>query len=344
MAGQTVLRILAGAVFAVAVNFSFVHAQPGLSFEGTFESGRLDGGKWYLKQIREPAIETRIVRSGQHALRLEGASHFACATDRRNCIRNQIREHKSHQLPIGTAAWYGLSLRVEGTVARRGSIRTVLAEWKEHGGASPFAALRYDNGVFHLTVQDNRCRRLVTMGAERAEQLFPETSIIGGLGVATATLTAGRMDVGTGTYLRSNTNTVRDPGPLNCRTSLKIENFRPLPDPFENWVDLALFIKRDRVDGLVEIWADGELAGRASGPIGNDGPTRCGENHRCRSRSDATQYFKAGPYGDICSTRHSALVDAGIAVCRRGSMSLYVDNIRRGGSRTAVDPALIDPR
>jgi hypothetical protein len=331
MAEGAVCRFMAWAMLGVFAAFSPAGAQTKLHFEGTFENADIDDGRWYLKQIRDPVVQQDIVRSGRYSLRLHGDFRFACTSsgEARNCIRNQIRIHRAYQLPIGTAAWYGISLRVEGEVARRGSIRTIVAEWKEHGGASPFAALRYDNGILHLTVQDNRCRRMVTADADKAEIVFPK---------------AGRLVHGGTTVIRPNPNARYDPGPLDCDSTLSIEDIRPLPDPYGKWVDLAIFVKRHRAHGLVEIWADGALAGRARGPIGNDARTRCGANRRCRERSDATQYFKAGIYGDRCSLRHKELVDNAIAVCRRGEMSLYIDNIRRGATRADVDPSLLDPR
>lgn len=285
-----------------------------IEFEGTFENRKLDDAKWYLKQIHQPVIQQDIVRSGTNALMLTGKPEFPCSPSRPsdNCMRNQIRLAHKYRILAGTPAWYGFSLRVEGEVPRQGSIRTILAEWKEQGGASPFAALRYDNGVFHLSVQDNRCRSLVTMGWEQAEAL---------------TATTASADI-----------------KPNCRDRLKIEAAQPLPNPYGNWVDLAVFIKRDLVDGIVEVWADGNFIGRVTGPIGNDAKTRCGESRRCLARTDPTQYFKAGIYADICTIIRSENTDEDVRFCRDGDMMVYLDNIRRGNNRSEVDPALLDPR
>lgn len=285
-----------------------------MNFEGTFENDKLDNGRWYLKQIHQPFIQQDIVRSGAHALMLSGKREFTCRPDSApgNCMRNQIRLYRKYHLPAGTPAWYGFSLRVEGRVPRQGSIRTVLAEWKEHGGASPFAALRYDNGVFHLSVQDNRCRSLVTMGWEQADAV----------GISTVPADIKR----------------------NCRDRLNITAARPLPDPHGRWVDLAVFIKRDRVHGVVEVWADGKFIGRVTGPIGNDAHTRCGDDLRCLDRTDPTQYFKAGIYADVCTYVRSENAGEDQAFCREGELAIYLDNIRRGNSRSDVDPTLIDPK
>ncbi len=304
--------MFAGLLLALAAPFAAFSAE--LDFEGTFENRRLDDGKWYLKQIHQPAIQQDIVRSGAYALRLSGRPEFTCRQGRPPgiCMRNQIRLGTKYRLKAGTPAWYGFSLRVEGKVPRRGSIRTILAEWKEHGGASPFAALRYDNGVLHLSVQDNRCRSLVTMGWEQAEALTAST--------ASADIKP------------------------NCRDRLNIEAAQPLPDPHGRWVDLAVFIKRDLVDGIVEIWADGKFIGRVTGPIGNDAKTRCREDRQCLARTDPTQYFKAGIYADICASPGIEAGGEDVRFCRDGDIAVYLDNIRRGNSRQEVDPTLLDPR
>jgi len=61
----------------------------------------------------------------------------------------------------GRDVWFAFSFRVEGDIPQVGSSRTVIGQWKAPGDVSPYVAQRFDNGVFHITVQDNETRRVI---------------------------------------------------------------------------------------------------------------------------------------------------------------------------------------
>jgi hypothetical protein len=299
----------------------------------------LSRNEFYLGQLKQGAysVQTGEVRSGSGALKITNKPDNACGEDL-NCLRNEVRIHAKNQLPLGTRAWYGFSFKVDGRVARTGSIRTVIGQWKEQTGGNPFVAQRYDNGVFHVTVQDNdslrSCRRAITAGADAAGQVFPEQSPAL-LGLAPEQRESEvkqqllrQLNSENGNLLRklSFEPEVKE---ADCETSLKIEAFDLLPDPYESWVDMAYMIFRDpqRKQSEVEVYANGKLVGRASGPIGNHD-------------AGGKQYFKFGIYGDLCSFDPEVLRDKNVSICRVGEMNIYIDNFRRGTSREEADPAV----
>ena len=92
------------------------------------------------------------------------------------CIqREELTIQKSFPHPIQRPLIYSFRFRmpesIEDTIH---SVRWVTAQWKqttvdesyraefgEGWGPSPFLAQRFDNGVLHVTVQDEHCRCLV---------------------------------------------------------------------------------------------------------------------------------------------------------------------------------------
>jgi hypothetical protein len=98
------------------------------------------------------------------------------AKEEGECIqRQEVRLQKRQEHPATDRYIYEISFRMPEIVQdRTNSIRWVIGQWKhdpesrkygdEFGprwGASPFLAQRYDDGVLHITVQDEHCRCLV---------------------------------------------------------------------------------------------------------------------------------------------------------------------------------------
>ncbi len=256
-----------------------------------FEGSVIGQDFWHFSQARPDAVwvATDVVRNGHGALAIRiGPEDTHPATMMQ---RNEVRVAKAYQLPFGADVWYGFSFRIEGEIERRASTRWIIGQWKEDSDASPFLAQRFDNGVFHITVQDDICRVLV------AAANGPE----GGLTTDIAHHELGGFDF------------VSDFWTQDCTPELTIArgDNPTLPDPYGNWVDMVYHIKGDRDGhGLIEIWANGRFIARVTGSIGSD------------RTNGPMQYFKIGMYRDIMP----------------GSATIYVDDFRRGATRSDIDP------
>lgn len=335
------------------------HPNGKIAFHDSFDEG-IDESKWSLIKGKTVRIQHETVRSGDGALEADGDFRNICrlvhgevpkdlVPDDGNCTKNEVRLAERHLLRAGPEIWYGFSLQVRGSVSKSGSVRTILAQWKEDGRANPVLAFRYDNGIFHASVQENRCRELITdreqeigsvVGRLEEPLLQPEAAILPRkkkMKAKQPTLT----DALQAFLPNTGTDPVCPDGPSNIQT----EVIEELPDPFEKWVDIALMLKRDLTNGRVEIWADGKLRGIATGHIGSDFPWRYPENGFRPPQNDEPPflYEKFGIYGDICALRNEGQDDARVAICRVGRMTAYYDNFRRGTSRAEVDPSILYP-
>jgi len=242
----------------------------------TFESGSLD--RWWLGQLDEGDawFEDEIVRDGDlaYAIRVDESNH-ACG---RTCQRSEIRIGNDLRLPFGADAWYAFSFRIDGEVQRRGSVRWVIGQWKQDNGESPFLAQRFDNGVFHITVQDNRCRVMIAAASGDPDALA---------GVA-------------GPPQRELASFLAEPWRYACDTDIVLEyGASPvLPDPHGAWVDMVYHVRGGRDGkGLVEVWANGALVVRATGSIGHD------------EAAAPSQYFKFGIYRSFMEGAAIAYID-----------------------------------
>ena len=92
------------------------------------------------------------------------------ATYQRNEIRFQPRKDLLHDLR--DPHYYSITFRTEGDIPSCGSARWVIAQWKEPDGESPFLAQRYDNGVLHVTVQNDDCRCVVAKAGGDPDRLL----------------------------------------------------------------------------------------------------------------------------------------------------------------------------
>ena len=278
-----------------------------------FESGRLDDGALAPCYRRENLLANTAdtARDGARAARLEVFPQGQAPTPARaiamgaarpspSCTdpaapdaayeddgteRAELWEPSKARIAFGTEAWYGFSMRVDGTVPADDGRRLVIGQWKQSGGKSPFVAQRFGNRNFHITFQQdarngNECRVLLAYQSEPAPQ-------------------ADSVDLTTG-----------EP----CRTDVVVERFSPLPSPFGAWTDLVYHLKGSTgTDGLLEVWANGELVARATGRIGYAGAGK--------------QYFKFGPYRDSAPYATSATIDS---FARGGSFSEVASGLNRG--------------
>ena len=182
------MRILACVVACVGLMES-VLAQ---TLHDTFDASTLDSKKWLTLQVRPDQIRsTRPGRCAGAAIAIltkhqDGGKN--CPEDE-DCQRAELRTSKAAWPPYdGRDVWFSFSFRLDGDVSSTGSARTVIGQWKAPGDDSPFVAQRFDNGVFHITVQDNHARRVVaqaegdpdrTLEAQRVlSQLDPKSSAV----------------------------------------------------------------------------------------------------------------------------------------------------------------------
>lgn len=132
------------------------------SLKDDFDSGSLDLTKWTTRQITDSQISfvpnSRCGRSAIEITAREGDGGEQCGDA---CQRAELRTAKSSWPSFGEEVWYRFSFRIDGDIPTIGSARTVIGQWKGPGDGSPMLAQRFDNGVFHITVQDNDNRRVV---------------------------------------------------------------------------------------------------------------------------------------------------------------------------------------
>ncbi len=181
--------------------------------------------------------------------------------------RNELRFAPADLYPdIRQDTWYSLTFKLKGyggdTIPACGSARWVIGQWKyEHMmpgfNGSPFLAQRFDNGILHLTVEDDGCRCMIAkVGGDPDFSNAPE-----------------------------DTSLVRVP-PLRCRysegdqmnqrcqpTHLKLmaadlSTLATLPDPKIDWVRMTYRIRAGGPEGArIDVYANGRFIVRAEGDI-----------------------------------------------------------------------------
>ena len=231
-----------------------------------FEGADIDEAIWSLVQARPSRlwIDRGQARGGRSALALRvEAGDRDCGG---RCQRNEIRIANHLRLRFGAEAWYRFSFKIVGEISEHGSFRWVIGQWKQETDGSPFLAQRYDNGVFHITVQDNDCRVIVAQAGGHPDGIHRHRANLGYASLAF----------------------LGDPYLYDCETDIQIEHGEApplLPDPHGQWVDMLYrVLGGGNGRGLVEIWANGAFIARVRGSIGYD------------DAAGPTQYFKIGHY------------------------------------------------
>lgn len=261
-------RVLAGAVLVGLMPISEMPVWAAPPVEDGFEGSEIDEATWWLGQIRPTRlwIDHSVTRSGRGALAIRVEEEDSDCNGR--CQRNEIRIANRLRLRFGEEAWYGFSFKIAGEISEHGSTRWVIGQWKQESGGSPFLAQRYDNGVFHVTVQDNDCRIIVAEANGHADSAHAHRANVGYSALAF----------------------LSDSHFYDCDSDVRIEHGEEppiLPDPHEQWVDMLYRVRGGRNgQGLIEIWANGTFIARVQGSIGYD------------DAKGPTQYFKIGHYRD----------------------------------------------
>ena len=262
------LHLITGFLVLGLMSIPELAASAASTVEDGFERSNINKSIWWLGQIRPERvwIDQSQTHSGSGALaiRVEGEDRDCNG----RCQRNEIRMARRLDLKFGEEAWYAFSFKIMGDISEHGSTRWIIGQWKQDSNGSPFLAQRYDNGVFHITVQDNDCRILVAHAnghpdGKHAHRNDPRYSALAFLS---------------------------DPHLHDCNSDIQIEHqgVPPLlPDPRDQWVDMLYRVRGGRNGrGLIEIWANGTFIGRISGSIGYD------------NAKGPNQYFKIGHYRD----------------------------------------------
>jgi hypothetical protein len=251
------------AMLLTALTVAPALGHPQLAFVEEFDAGPLDERLWSLYRMgeRHHWIDTRVVRDGAGALaiRIRGSDFDAEC----QCQISEIREAPDQRLLFGQEAWYAFSFRIDGRSPVTGDQRWQIGGWKQESDGSPFLAQRFDNGIFHVTLESGDSRVLVATSEGEAKSFLAQL----------------RNDI------LSRFAFVSDPERYDGGDDITME-YGPdpiLPDPRLGWVDMVYRIKGGLDhDGIVEVYANGRFIARATGTIGVLGA------------EDPTQYFRFG--------------------------------------------------
>ncbi|MDQ0467724.1 heparin lyase I family protein [Labrys wisconsinensis] len=147
-----------------------------------FDAAVLDPRKWSTAQVLPGQIDfVKPGRCGAAAVEVtvrDGDGGLDCADD---CQRAELRLDRAAWPIFGDEVWYAFSFRIEAEVPSTGSARTVIGQWKAPGDNSPFLAQRFDNGVFHITVQDGEARRVVAQAEGDPDRMLLAQQALSGL-------------------------------------------------------------------------------------------------------------------------------------------------------------------
>ncbi|WP_373413920.1 hypothetical protein [Ensifer aridi] len=179
---------------------------------------------------------------------------------------------------------YSLRFRMPKDVGdKTNSIRWVIAQWKQepvsdeykkefgdNWGASPFLAQRFDNGVLHVTVQDEHCRCMVASAPDVDGSLLQWNS-------------------GTPEYCQS--TRPEDSQGKRCTPDLTVEYGQNpvLSSPAGNWIEMIYRVEAGRSgSATIEINEGTRFIARVTGKIG----------YEPKSGRTSKTKFKIGQYRD----------------------------------------------
>jgi hypothetical protein len=150
------------------------------SLRDNFDTGELDKTRWVVKQVRDDQVTFPAASrcgTGIEITVREGDRGKQCDTD---CQRAEVRTIPSSWPTFGDEVWYRFSFKVSGDIAAIGSSRFVIGQWKGPGDGSPMLAQRFDNGVFHITVQDNDVRYVIASAEGDPDAVGPAPQELAG--------------------------------------------------------------------------------------------------------------------------------------------------------------------
>jgi hypothetical protein len=212
------------------------------------------------------------------------------------CIqRQELRLAKRHGHAADDPHLYSLRFRMPATIAdRTHSIRWVTAQWKQEPvsenyeellgdewGPSPFLAQRFDDGVLHVTVQDEHCRCKV------ASAPYPDGS--------NPVWTDGKAE-----YCESTQPDA--PAGQKCPTDLQVKyGANPvLSTALGSWVEMSYRVEASRSrDAVISVYEGNRLIVEVTGKIG----------YEPSSKETSVTKFKIGHYRDYMPSEDAMEID-----------------------------------
>ncbi len=263
------------AVAALLTGLQVSHAKPAIS-DG-FETKSIDTSIWSLRNMpnRRHWMDKTHKRTGKKSLAIRVKGYDI---DKRcNCQVSEIREASKTRIKFGEEVWYSFSFLVKGRGGITSDTRWQIASWKQETDGSPYLAQRFDNGVFHITLESGKSRVLIATAAGKPEGFI-------------SAMSKGLMS-------QFGFLSQKDKYDGDDDITLAYGEHPILPNPQKGWVDMMYHIKGGlNDDGFIEIFANGNFVARATGTIGIkdfSGPTqyfRFGHN-RAAMPGTATLYF-----------------------------------------------------
>jgi len=216
----------------------------------------------------------------------------------KRCIqRQELRLQKTHRHDASRPHRYAFRFRMPSSIENRtDSVRWVIAQWKHTSvnkaykkkfgkdwGPSPFLATRFDNGVLHVTVQDEHCRCKV------ASAPYPDG-------------TNPKWTDGVPPYCESTRK--GDPPGTACRPAPALRarygTDPVLTPPLGEWVEMSYRAQADRTGkAFIEVYEGGRFIVQVSGQIGYE--PQAGEKNMTK--------FKIGHYRDFMPFVHAMDID-----------------------------------
>jgi hypothetical protein len=256
-------RFLSLAILTI-LGVGFAEAQ---ALKDNFDGKVLDKAKWTFKQVLDDQITFPAAGRcgvGVEITVRERDGGRQCDTD---CQRAEVRTIRSSWPIFGDEVWYRFSFKVSGDIAEIGSRRFVIGQWKGPGDGSPMLAQRFDNGIFHITVQDNDVRYVIASAAGNPNAIVSAQQELAGQEPA---------------ELLEDLPTTAAYSPTSGRyrgdSHIKIipEPNAVLPDPRKGWVDMIYRVRPGRMDneygprqlGEIDVWANGMKIVSVRGNIG----------------------------------------------------------------------------
>jgi hypothetical protein len=259
----------------------------------------------------QPGLADTIDSLGPNFMNVFGARTFAMAVndyctpevmarakaagEEDECIQRQELQFQKPLVHDAAKPYlYSFRFRMPGTVEDTvNSIRWVTAQWKEepvsnayseefgeNWGPSPFLAQRFDNGVLHVTVQDEHCRCMVA-SAPPADN------------------TGLTWENGVPKYCLSTHPKTKNQA---CTPDLKVEygDDPVLSSPVDRWVEMTYRVQAGRdKPAMIEIHEGARFIVRITGSIGYQ--PEPGETVQTR--------FKIGQYRDYMPTVDAMDID-----------------------------------
>jgi hypothetical protein len=210
------------------------------------------------------------------------------------CIqRQELRLQIQHVHVADQPHLYSLRFRMPAVIEdRTSSTRWVTAQWKQEPlsdaydvlgdgwGPSPFLAQRFDDGVLHVTVQDEHCRCKIASAPLPSGTVEPWSDGTPSYCVSTRPGQEGRL----------------------CTPDLTAEYgpFPVLESPIGNWVDMSYRVQASRSgQAMIEVRQGERFIVRVTGKIGYE--PQAGEESETK--------FKVGQYRDYMPFVHAMEID-----------------------------------